>query len=160
MTIGAPGTGYTSPPIIGVPAPTNQPPGGGAIQSAAFSAALNGTGGVGAITVDVMGLGYTPGSTLTLTFSGGGGTGAAATAQVSAGALIVRDQIVRLTAWKAIGLIGASQIGVNNNYANYAQYFEDRLAAEFQQTVAELDINGDGYADTAVPLGRSNTIYE
>lgn len=160
VTIGAAGSGYSSVPTVTAPSPASGETNGTPNQAATFTAALNGTGGVGAITTTGMGSGYTPGSTLTLTISGGGGSGATATAKVSAGALMVRDQITRLTAYKAISIAASAQIGNNNRMAGYAQYFADLVSGEFQQTVAELDINGDGLADLAVPLGRSNTIYE
>gem|GEM_PF-5775600 len=114
---------------------------------------------MGAITVGIAGMGYPPGSTLTLSISGGGGSGATATANVSAGALMIRPQITRLTAYKAIAFVAAAQIASNNKLSSFANYFLDLVSAEFQQTVAELDINGDGLADMAIPLGRSNTIY-
>jgi len=156
VTITAPGSGYTTVPTVTAPAPTGTQWGN---ETATFLAALNGTGGVGAITVGIAGMGYPPGSTLTLSISGGGGSGATATANVSAGALMIRPQITRLTAYKAIAFVAAAQIASNNKLSSFANYFLDLVSAEFQQTVAELDINGDGLADMAIPLGRSNTIY-
>lgn len=156
VTLTAAGSGYTSAPTISVPAPPALPQN----RSAAFTASLDGTGGVGSITVADMGRGYAPGQMLTLTFSGGGGSGAAATATASAGTLIVREQVRRLCCYKAIELIGRAQIGISNQYASYAQYYADKVEEEWQQCVAELDINGDGLADIAVPLGRTNTMYE
>ena len=154
-TIAAPGSGYTSEPVVTAPSP----PAGTGNLTATLSALLNGSGGVGSIAVNTQGLGYAPGQALTLSFSGGGGSGAAATAYVSTGVLMLRPDIVRLCAYKAISYVGLAQIGINNQYAGYGRYFGDQAEALVCATVAECDLNGDGIADLPIPLVATNTLF-
>lgn len=155
ITITAAGTGYTSIPTVTAPTP----PAGTGNTAATLTATLNGSGGIGSIYVNTQGQGYTPGSTYSLTISGGGGTGATATATASKGVLLVRPQIVRVTARWAASLVGLAQLGSNNLQAHYGAALRDEAEAEALTIVAECDLNGDGIADLPIPINPTNTMF-
>jgi len=73
--------------------------------------------------------------------------------------LIVRDQVRECLAKKAISYICARQIGKGDSardYGRLARYFA-REAEEIAKTLrAEIDINGDEYADLVINLGASD----
>ena len=106
------------------------------------------------------GFGYPPGLPLNLVFSGGGGSGAAASAPVSPGALLKRDQLRRIAAFKALSIVGLKQIGANPQHVAFGQYFANRCSEELGNYVAELDLNFDGWPDIAIPVYITNTIYK
>lgn len=162
VTVTARGTGYLSEPAVTAPPPPRWalPQVDPRQEPAQFRAVLDGLGGVGAVVLLDAGFGYPPGLPLTLAFSGGGGTGAAATAAVSPGALLKRDQVRRLAAFKALSIVGLKQIGNNPQHVAFGQYFGTRCSEEIGSYVAELDINFDGWPDIAIPCYVTNTIYK
>jgi hypothetical protein len=113
-------------------------------------------GQVISIQLNAAGYGYT--STPTVVISGNG-TGATATCQLSQQVLMLRPQIVRVTALKAASIAGLGQIGSRNNIAAIGAMFRDMATAEVNGVVAELDLNGDGIADLPIPLGLTNTMF-
>ena len=73
--------------------------------------------------------------------------------------LIVRPQIIRACAYKAISYIGLAQIGISNQYAALGSYYRDMADRELVGTTAELDLNNDGIGEMYVNLGSTNTLY-
>ena len=88
----------------------------------------------------------------------GDGTGAAGFCNISKQVLMLRPNIVRVCALKAASIIGMGQIGRQNNIAVFGALWRDMASSEASTIVAELDLNGDGYADLAVPLIATNTL--
>jgi hypothetical protein len=66
-------------------------------------------------------------------------------------------QCVIANALYAIALVLRSQMGPTSGIEKYAGYFMRRAQAAAVMCIAELDINGDGLADIAVPLSMTNT---
>jgi hypothetical protein len=162
-TVAAAGTGYDVPPLVVAPDPpySTLPQVARRQQTARLIAVLDGMGGVGAISVGDPGFGYIPGSTLTLSIipAGGTGSGAAATVGVSAGALIVRDQVRRLATFKALSLLGLAQMGNNPQHLAFGRYFQSKFSEELSSFTAELDLNASGMPQIAIPCSTTNTIY-
>jgi len=162
VAVGSRGVGYATPPVVTAapPPPSPLPQVGPRQKPARFAAVLDGAGGVGAVLVQDPGFGYPPGSSLPLSFSGGGGSGAAATASVDPGRLFRRDQVRRLAAFKALSLVGLSQVGNNPQHVAYGEYCAARASEELTGFTAELDLDGDGWPDYAIPTFLTNTIYK
>ena len=159
----SPGSGYDAPPLVTAPAPpaTISTEFNARHKPAVLMATLNGTGGVGAINIGDPGLGYIPGSVLTLTITpaDGAGGGAAATANVSAGALVMRDQVRRLVTYKALSIVGLAQLGNNPQHVAFGSYFALKASEELSSYTAELDLNQSGIPQIAIPCSVTNTIY-
>jgi hypothetical protein len=66
-------------------------------------------------------------------------------------------QVVECCALYSLALVLRSQMGPTSGIEAYAGYFMRRAQAAASMLTAELDINGDGIADIAVPLGITNT---
>jgi hypothetical protein len=77
---------------------------------------------------------------------------------LAANDLILRPQIVRACAYKAISYIGLNQIGISNQYAALGAYFKAMADIEALSTTAELDLDGDGLGEIFVNLGSTNTL--
>jgi hypothetical protein len=130
--------------------------GGGPNATQATASAIVSGGQVIAIQLITAGTGYSSTPTVTIT---GDGTGASATCQVSANVLILRPQIRRVCALKAASIVGLGQIGRMNNVAVFGALWRDMASSESHSIVAELDLNGDGISDLAIPLGTTNTLF-
>jgi hypothetical protein len=158
-----PGSGYTSAPTITAPPPAPwiglDPAAIAQRQKPARFFGNVAGGGLRSVLIGDAGLGYAPGITLNLAIAGGGGSGAQATAYVSPGTLMRRPQLGRIATFKALELLGLSQIGANPQHVAYGHYFGGRVAEEMNNYVAELDVNNDGWPDTAIPCYITNTIY-
>lgn len=72
--------------------------------------------------------------------------------------LIVRPQIVQACAHYTAGVIGMSQIGVNNVYAQYGLYHREMALREAISITAEVDLTNTGVGSIFVPLSSTNTI--
>lgn len=72
--------------------------------------------------------------------------------------LIVRPQIVTATAYKAIAEIARGQVGVQNQWAAQAPYFDAMAEREIVGTTAEVDLNGDGIGELFINLGSCNPL--
>ena len=72
--------------------------------------------------------------------------------------LIVRPQISRVCAMKAVSLVGLAQIGINNQYAAFGAYYRDMAERELVGLTAEVDLNGDGIGELFINLSSTNTL--
>lgn len=81
---------------------------------------------------------------------------------LAADLLIVRPDIIRATAYKAISFIGLKQIGVNNQFASMGAYWGDMATRELSAITAEINLSGSLTATTIgniyVNLGGTNTL--
>lgn len=66
-------------------------------------------------------------------------------------------QAVETAALYSIALVLRSQMGPTAGIEKYAGYFMRRAQAAASTLICELDINGDGLADIAIPLSITNT---
>jgi hypothetical protein len=66
-------------------------------------------------------------------------------------------EVAEVNATYAIALVLRSQMGPASGIDKYAGYWMRRAIAAASQCTAELDINGDGMADIAIPLSVTNT---
>jgi hypothetical protein len=66
-------------------------------------------------------------------------------------------EAVEVNALYSIALVLRSQMGPTSGIEKYAGYFMRRAQAAAAQCTAELDINGDGLCDIAIPLSVTNT---
>lgn len=73
--------------------------------------------------------------------------------------LIVRPQVVRATAYKAISEVGLAQIGINNQWAAFGAYYRDQAERELTGITAEVDLNGDGIGELFINLGSTNPLF-
>ena len=73
--------------------------------------------------------------------------------------LMIRPWVIRSTAYRTLGYIGHAQIGINNQYASYGQYYTDLADETIFSQWAELDLTGSGMAQFGVPLGATNTLF-
>ena len=73
--------------------------------------------------------------------------------------LILRPQVVKACAHWACSIIGLSQIGTNNQYAQYGLYHRDMALREATSITAEIDLTGTGIGSIFVPLSATNTIF-
>jgi hypothetical protein len=75
--------------------------------------------------------------------------------------LIQRPWVHRVTAFRAIYMIGMAQVGINNQYAVYGRVFGERAEAEVYCQSADLDLvnTPPSVASLAVPLGSTNTLF-
>jgi hypothetical protein len=67
------------------------------------------------------------------------------------------QQATTVCALYAIALVLRAQMGPTCGIEKYAGYFMRRAQAAAANLICELDINGDGLADIAIPLGLTNT---
>ena len=88
----------------------------------------------------------------------GDGTGATGICRINGNVLVMRPQIVRVCALKAASIVGLGQIGRQNNIAVFGALWRDMASSEASTIVAELDLNGDGFSDLAIPLVATNTL--
>lgn len=154
------GAGYTWATVTApLPPPSDLPQLGPRQRPAVFAAVLDGAGGIGAVLCQNRGFGYVPGRPLDLVIDGDG-TGASAVASITPGALLLRNRIRRLAAYKALNLLGIAQMASNLQHVTYGEYFGSKASEELSGTVAELDVSGDGFPKIAVPLYVVNTIYQ
>jgi hypothetical protein len=72
--------------------------------------------------------------------------------------LILRPQIVRACAYKALELIGCAQIGVNNQLANLGFYYRDMAMKEAIATTAEVNPNTDAVGTLFINLSSTNSL--
>lgn len=72
--------------------------------------------------------------------------------------LIVRPQVIRCCAYKAISYIGLSQIGLNNQFAVYGAYYRDQVDREATGITAEIDLTGTGIGSLFINLSSTNTL--
>jgi hypothetical protein len=147
------GTGYATAPDVTVQAP------GGLGTQATWLATVNLDGTLATITPVAPGSGYVAGAVYPPVITGGGGTGGAAMATTTAGALMLREPIIRACAFKAIGIVGKGQPGSKNQYAQQGYMFERMADDEVLSATVELDLNLDGLADTAVVIGAAPVFY-
>lgn len=102
-------------------------------------------------------------SDLAFAFAGGGrrsvGPSLSLLTWLAEDKLILRPQIVEVTAYKAISLVGLAQIGLNNQLASYGAYFRDMAERIVTSITAEIDLNGSGVASVSIPLGSTNTLF-
>jgi hypothetical protein len=89
----------------------------------------------------------------------GDGTGATGFCKISGNVLMLRPNIVRICALKAASIVGMGQIGRQNNIAVFGAMWRDMASSEASTIVAELDLNGDGFADMSIPLVATNTLF-
>jgi hypothetical protein len=120
---------------------------------------VNLDGTLATITPVAPGSGYVAGAVYPLVITGGGGTGGAAMATTTAGALMLREPIIRACAFKAIGIVGKGQPGSKNQYAQQGYMFERMADDEALNLTAELDANGDGLADLPIVIGAAPVFY-
>lgn len=128
--------------------------GGPAAKQATASAVVSG-GQVISIQLIQAGTGYTSTPTITIT---GDGTGATATCSISSNVLMLRPAIVEVCALKAASIVGLGQMGRMNTVAVFGALWRDMASSKATSIVAELDLNGDGQADLAIPLITTNTL--
>jgi hypothetical protein len=151
VTVTSGGSGYDSnnPPAVTVS--------GGGGSGATASANVSG-GQVVSIYVSQSGRGYTSTPTITIAAPSVGST-ATATAVVATGALLIREDTIRITAYKAASIIGMGQIGRQHTYAQLGTLFRDMASQELGSYCADLDLNGDGIGDFPVPCDATNTVF-
>ena len=148
LTLVSGGSGYTYATVVFT--------GGGPTATQAQAAAIVSGGQVISLQLIQAGYGYTSTPLLTIT---GDGTGATGTCQISKNTLMLRPQIIRVCALKAASIVGMGQIGRQNNIAVFGAMWRDMASSEAGTIVAELDLNGDGFADLVVPLVSTNTLF-
>jgi hypothetical protein len=79
--------------------------------------------------------------------------------QLDADHLILRPEIVRAVSFKAAGDIGLNQVGFDAKLAGRGAWCLEMAEALASNLVGELDTDGDGNADMAIPVVASNTLY-
>lgn len=72
--------------------------------------------------------------------------------------LIVRPQVVRACAYKALSIVGLAQAGTNNRLAGFGAYCRDMADRELTAITAEVDLNSDGVGEIFIALGSTNTL--
>lgn len=148
LVITTPGSGYTIANAVFT----------GTFPAAGIPSATVFVSGGQCISIGLVNAGYGINGPITVAITGDG-HGATAICQVTTSSLMIRPQVIRMTAYKAIGILGLAQIGTNNQLAAVGAYFESRASAEIGSYMAEIDLNGDTIADLAIPLGITNTRF-
>lgn len=77
---------------------------------------------------------------------------------LAADKLLIRPQIIRACAYKAISYIGLAQIGISNQYAALGSYYRDMADRELVGITAEVDLNNDGTGELFINLSSTNTL--
>jgi hypothetical protein len=73
--------------------------------------------------------------------------------------LILRPQIIECCSYYALGVLGCSQIGINDAIFARGEWFRDMAQRKLIETTAEVDLNGDGIGELFINLGSTNTLY-
>ncbi len=147
LTITAPGSGYTFANVVFS--------GGGPTAVQAQAATIVSGGQVIALQLLQSGYGYSSVPDMDIV---GDGTGATGICRINGNVLVMRPQIVRVCALKAASIVGLGQIGRQNTIAVFGALWRDMASSEASTIVAELDLNGDGFSDLAIPLVATNTL--
>lgn len=78
---------------------------------------------------------------------------------MNVGALILRPEIRRVVAYKAISEVCLGYIGRGGDYASYGAMYRNAAEADLISARCELDINNDGLAEMAIPISTVQTLY-
>jgi hypothetical protein len=99
-------------------------------------------------------------------WSGGWGEGGSFTSRwlrdwLAQDRLLLRPEVIRACAFKAISVVGLSQVGGGNSFAAMGTVFASRADAEALMLTAELDLSTPmaGLAGMAVRLNVANVVY-
>ena len=77
---------------------------------------------------------------------------------LAANDLLLRPQIVTASAYKAIAEVCRAQIGIANQWASQAPYWDALAEREVIGTTAEIDLNADGVGELFISLGACNPL--
>jgi hypothetical protein len=78
---------------------------------------------------------------------------------LAANQLLVRPQVLRIVAFRAIAETCLGQLGKGGDYASFGARFRQAADAECCSLRAELDVNNDGLAEFAIPITTASTLY-
>ncbi|HMB08847.1 MAG TPA: hypothetical protein VKP69_34610 [Isosphaeraceae bacterium] len=80
-------------------------------------------------------------------------------AALAADQLIVRPQVLRIVAFRAIAEVCLGQLGKGGDYASYGAMFRQAADSECCGLRAEIDTNNDGRPELAIPITTASTLY-